>query len=272
MNDETNAALHAIAEAIQANAAQSDAWHDPAQIAPLAAVLVAFASLLASLWFTRRQVSTEEGRLANENIRLKLDTEAEKERLARERAQLELEHERAERDREELRLKATEDRTRLALELRIRRLDEFYGRIQIQNRLSLSLYQKLMEHGSKPDGWSYLLHAAEVHADPVDRALMSEIIEVNRVINDLITTRGGFIRELDPLFTKFQRHFRLVDNTFKGVALPTLKFSDTFPRGFDDYIDNECKALRKEIDDIDSALLQAKDIARRTEASDEPNE
>lgn len=262
MNEETNAALHAIAEAIAANAAHHDAWHDPGQLATLGGVVLAFVSLAVGLVFQRRQHVIDKKTLENENIKLMSDLKNEGERLANERTELQNDTQRLKSESEKLRIEAAGEQAKLALELRIRRLDEFYGRIQIQMGLSILLYQKLVAHGPKANDWSYLLNVDAVNKSAVDRALMGEIIEVNRVINDLISTRGGLIRERNDLFSRFQTHFRLVDSAFKGTAVPELKFADTYPREFDTYIHQECETLRREIDEIDKALLEAKDALR----------
>lgn len=215
-----------IAEAIRSTASQ-DSWADPDHLVALASMAVAALSVVLTYL---AQKKTNELTARTEHEKLGLD--------------------------------AAQEGARLALELRIKRLDEFYGRIQVQMGLSHALYQKLRANGPKPEGWSYLMNAEQVRQSPVDTTLMRQIIEANRVINEVIQTRGGLIREHDKLFTRFLTHFRLVESTFEKTAVPEAQFEDTYPEEFDKYINAECTKLREEIDEIDRELTHAREIVR----------
>jgi hypothetical protein len=132
---------------------------------------------------------------------------------------------------------------RLRVEHITDQLSLLYGPLLLLTAQSKALADRLRDGKTNPEQWHLLDNLAAVAADPTDRAIAEQIIEVNKRIEALILERAGLIRDGDvpESFVSYLGHYRFLRIAFdaavarKGVVPRqiTAKQFEYFPPAFD---------------------------------------
>lgn len=144
---------------------------------------------------------------------------------------------------------------RLRVEHITQQLSLLYGPLLLLTAQSKALADKLREGKKNPEQWHLLDNLAAVAAEPTDRAIAEQIIDVNERIEALILQQAGLIRDGDvpESFVSYLGHYRFLRIAFNaakaGKGVPrsiTAKQFEYFPAAFDGDVKTAFAALTTE--------------------------
>lgn len=109
---------------------------------------------------------------------------------------------------------------KLSLDVTMKQVSELYGPMLLLVRQNEIIADQLRDGIEDKEGWRLLDHIDEVLADPQKKGLVDEILAVDKKMEEVITTKGGYCEdlELQRLFADFLGHYRILMVASKGGA------------------------------------------------------
>jgi len=149
-----------------------------------------------------------------------------------------------------LRQAAARDILRVSLEVKQRQLNELYGPLRSLLDQNRRLASMLREGKADPDKWRLLDHITEVVGNPQDKAIVDEIMNIDRKVEDLILNKAGLVRGPRPpeSFGLFLGHYKLLKLKWEGKENLGVKEYQYYPRSLNEDVDKDYEAIKSEID------------------------
>ena len=149
-----------------------------------------------------------------------------------------------------LRQAAARDILRVSLEVKQRQLNELYGPLRSLLDQNRRLASMLREGKADPDKWRLLDHITEVVGNPQDKAIVDEIMNIDRKVEDLILNKAGLVRGPRPpeSFGLFLGHYKLLKLKWEGKENLGVKEYQYYPRRLNEDVDKDYEAIKSEID------------------------
>jgi hypothetical protein len=141
---------------------------------------------------------------------------------------------------------------KIALEFKLRQLNEFYSPLLLLALQNHRLYLKLKEGKSDPDNWHLLNNIADVLNDLRDKQIAEQILDIDAEMQKIIITKGGLIcgTETPASFSQFLGHYEVLKAGWRIGDRPTIAKEETeyFPIEFLDDLKKDHDSLKLEID------------------------
>ena len=149
-----------------------------------------------------------------------------------------------------LRQAAARDILRVSLEVKQRQLNELYGPLRSLLDQNRRLASMLREGKADADNWRLLDHITEVVSNPQDKAIVDEIMNIDRKVEDLILNKAGLVRGPRPpeSFGLFLGHYKLLKLKWEGKENLGVKEYQYYPRSLNEDVDKDYEAIKSEID------------------------
>lgn len=149
-----------------------------------------------------------------------------------------------------LRQAAARDILRVSLEVKQRQLNELYGPLRSLLDQNRRLALKLREGKGDPDKWRLLDHVPEVLNNPRDKAIVDEIMNIDKKVEDLILSKAGLVRGSKPpdSFGLFLGHYKLLKLKLEGKETLGVKEYEYYPRSLNEDVDKGYESIKGEID------------------------
>ncbi|MFE6038782.1 hypothetical protein [Streptomyces sp. NPDC056452] len=117
-------------------------------------------------------------------------------------------------------------------ELNLKRLNELYGPLKLlldQNRV---LSGQLKE--GRPEDWHILDHVPEIQASADDKAIVDQILAINKKIVDILEGKSGLcLIPIPDSFSKFLGHYGMLSRAFAGQNIVRNSNFEYFPKAFE---------------------------------------
>lgn len=146
-----------------------------------------------------------------------------------------------------------------------KKLNGFYGPFSHLRKKSYLLYQKFQKEYREADpNFRTLQYLLDGHEFPEDKKIiLKEIIKIGKECEDLIYNQSGLIDDdmidnntsFKDLLSRASTHYLVLKLAFaKGLIGNSESFKDlTFPRTLDDALKNKEKALKDELNKLNSS-------------------
>lgn len=138
--------------------------------------------------------------------------------------------------RHSLRVTTARDFAKMALEFRLRQVNELFGPLMLYKEQSTRLHHKVRHGKPDPDNWRLLDYAPAILEDPVDGPMVREILRIVHEMELLIISKGGLMRSggIPASFKAFLHHAAIMRSAFaEGAHRLEFEAADYYPRQMD---------------------------------------
>jgi hypothetical protein len=139
--------------------------------------------------------------------------------------------------------------SKIALELKIKQLNELYGPLKLLLEQNRRLAQELREGKVDPEKWRLLDNIEQVKKNPRELAIVTEILGIDKTIQDLIINKGGLISPPGPpkSFDLFLGHFKILTMALEGKPPLKIEGFEYYPKDFNMDVDKAYETIMKEM-------------------------
>jgi hypothetical protein len=138
---------------------------------------------------------------------------------------------------------------KLALEFKIRQLNELYSPLRHLLRQNKVLAQEIRVGKVDPASWRLMDHLPDILGHARDGQIAKAIVELDSQILEIINTKGGLVRGGIPpeSFILFGSHYRLLKLAMEGMKPTSTESGYYFPRTLDDDVIRDYTATSLEV-------------------------
>ncbi|WP_159106703.1 hypothetical protein [Streptomyces rishiriensis] len=117
-------------------------------------------------------------------------------------------------------------------ELNLKRLNELYGPVKLLLDQNKVLSAQLKE--GRPEAWHILDHVNEIRGDVDDKAIVDQILAIDKKIANILEEKSGLcLIPIPDSFSKFLGHYSMLSRAFAGQSIVRNSSYEYFPKQFE---------------------------------------